>query len=40
MLTPGILGGIGDYVNIWQVLGVIVLIGIIIFYVQYRKKQM
>ncbi len=43
MLNAGILGdifGSDGIIGWWQILGIIVLIGIIIFYVQYRKKQM
>lgn len=43
MLNAGILGalfGEDGIIGWWQILGIIVLIGIIIFYVQYRKKQM
>ena len=30
----------GGYVSLWQILALVVLIGLIIFWVQYRKKQM
>lgn len=30
----------GGYVSWWQILALIVLIGLVIFLVQYRKKQM
>ena len=30
----------GGYVSWWQILALIVLIGLIIFWAQYRKKQM
>jgi len=41
MSSPLMLAeGIGDYVSWWQIVLLVVLIGLIVFWVMYRKKQM
>ena len=40
MANPSILGLFGGWVTWWQVLALIVLIGVIIFWKKYRDKQM
>ena len=33
------LGAIGDYFNPWQLLGLLVVIALIVFWVIYRRRQ-
>ena len=40
MVNLDTLGGIGDYISLWQIIPLAALIGVIIFWKKYRDKQM
>ena len=40
MTNSGVLGFFGDIFQWWQFIPLVILIGLIIFWIQYRKKQM
>ena len=40
MMTTELLAGIGDYFVWWQAIPLLLLIGVIIFYVTYKRRQM
>ena len=40
LATLPLIGAISDYVTWYQIVGLVVLIGLIVFWVWYRKRQM
>ena len=40
MVSLNMLGGIGDYLQWWQIVPLVALIGVLIFWKKYRDSQM
>ena len=40
MIDMNMLAGIGDLFEVWQLIPLVLLIGVIVFWMWYRKRQM